>query len=161
MINYTYCNQYPDPVYLIPELYSYKLSSNLQFNTDNEEPPAYHYSGNQTSFSENSNWGNPNNIGIGKCTIDFTVPNTIKPPVFLYYRMTEFYQNHRQFIKNFDADQLLGNPVMQSTVDDSCGPLGSSGSVIYYPCGLIANSIFNGKVIFNLYIDDEIYSTLL
>jgi hypothetical protein len=148
MINYTYCNQYPDPVYLVPELYSYKLSSNLQFNTDNEEPPAYHYSGNQTSFSENSNWGNPNNISIGKCTIDFTVPNTIKPPVFLYYRMTEFYQNHRQFIKNFDADQLLGNPVMQSTVDDSCGPLGSNGSVIYYPCGLIANSIFNGKVIF-------------
>lgn len=71
----------------------------------------------------------------------------MKGPVFLYYRLTEFYQNHRQYIKNFDAAQLLGDVVAAGTLDTSCAPLAfnPAGKVIF-PCGLIANSMFNGKM---------------
>ncbi|KAI8139411.1 ligand-effect modulator 3 family [Fennellomyces sp. T-0311] len=65
----------------------------------------------------------------------------MEAPVFIYYRLTDFYQNHRQYINSFDASQLLGDPVSPS---GNCNPLRTSenGTGIY-PCGLIANSMFN------------------
>lgn len=65
-------------------------------------------------------------------------------PVFLYYRLTDFYQNHRQYINSFDSAQLLGNPVSPS---GNCGSLRTTDTGLgIYPCGLIANSMFNGKL---------------
>ncbi|RCH78470.1 hypothetical protein CU098_000780, partial [Rhizopus stolonifer] len=144
MINYSYCQQYDSPVYMVPELYNYQLSNNSVEQAD-IEPPAYHYT-NETSFLY-SNWGNPNQLTIPRCTIDFTVPTTMKGPIYMYYRLTNFYQNHRQYIKNYDPDQLLGKTVSSSTLHTNCDPLAfsSTGKVIY-PCGLIANSMFNDTI---------------
>ncbi|CEG83148.1 hypothetical protein RMATCC62417_17119 [Rhizopus microsporus] len=100
MINYSYCRQYPNPVYLVPELYDYQLSDKT-VNITEMEPPAYHYS-NESTFL-NPNWGNPNQLTVPRCILDFTVPTTMKGPVYMYYRLTNFYQNHRQYIKNFDS----------------------------------------------------------
>jgi hypothetical protein len=63
-------------------------------------------------------------------------------PVFLYYRLTSFYQNHRRYVKSVDALQLKG----EATVADTCAPLDKNpnNKLPYYPCGLIANSLFNG-----------------
>jgi len=63
----------------------------------------------------------------------------------MYYRLTKFYQNHRRYVKSLDQDQLVGNFVDNSTIDDSdCDPLKlGPGGKAYYPCGLIANSLFN------------------
>ena len=83
------------------------------------------------------------------CQIQFTIPNDIGPPVLLYYRLTNFYQNHRRYVKSFDADQLLGKSVTAETINSSnCDPLKvniTSGKP-YYPCGLIANSMFNDTI---------------
>ncbi|KAI8083342.1 ligand-effect modulator 3 family [Gilbertella persicaria] len=70
----------------------------------------------------------------------------MKAPVYMYYRLTNFYQNHRQYIKNFDDTQLLGNRASGSTLRTNCDPLAydDTGKIIY-PCGLIANSMFNGN----------------
>jgi hypothetical protein len=146
MINYSYCKEYTAPVYLVPSLYDYQLADK-NFNESSIQPPAYHYT-NETSFLD-SNWGNPNNLNIPRCTIDFTVPNTMNGPIFMYYRLTNFFQNHRQYIKNFDATQLQGDVVASSTLHTSCDPLAfsDSGKAIY-PCGLIANSMFNGKYLY-------------
>jgi hypothetical protein len=143
MINYSYCQQYTNPVYLTSSLYDYQLSDR-KFNQSSIQSPTYYYT-NATSFLDPS-WGNPNNLQIPRCTIDFTVPNTMKGPIFMYYRLTNFYQNHRQYIKNFDATQLMGNVQSSSTLHTSCDPLAysDSGKAIF-PCGLIANSMFNGK----------------
>ena len=79
------------------------------------------------------------------CTLQFQIPNNIGPPVLFYYRLTNFYQNHRRYVKSLDSDQLKGDAVSASTIKSgSCDPLrlDSSGKP-YYPCGLIANSLFN------------------
>ena len=81
------------------------------------------------------------------CSLLFNVPDDLKPPVLLYYRLTNFYQNHRRYVKSLDSDQLKGTAVKNSSLG-ACDPLDTdkqehrSGKA-YYPCGLIANSVFN------------------
>ncbi|CAO3639373.1 unnamed protein product [Mucor hiemalis] len=141
MINYSYCQRYSEPVFLAPSLYDYQLADK-DFKASEMQAPVY-YTSNATSFLDSS-WGNPNGLSIPRCTIDFTIPTTMKGPVFMYYRLTNFYQNHRQYIKNFDASQLLGDVVATSTLHTNCDPLAvNEAGKIIYPCGLIANSMFN------------------
>jgi hypothetical protein len=93
------------------------------------------------------------------CTIRFEVPSDITAPVYMYYRLTNFYQNNRKYVKSFDLKQLNGQAVLNP--DSACDPLGKVGQAevtvrvggetirvgsdaVYYPCGLIANSMFSG-----------------
>lgn len=82
------------------------------------------------------------------CTLQFTLPNDIGPPVYLYYRLTNFYQNHRRYVKSLDLSQLRGDFVSNDTISKSqCNPLQlGPGKKAYYPCGLISNSIFNDTI---------------
>lgn len=81
------------------------------------------------------------------CTIQFKVEETIKAPVFLYYRLTNFYQNHRRYVKSLSAKQLKGEAIYSEDDLQDCAPLNGNGNgLIYYPCGLIANSLFNGNL---------------
>jgi hypothetical protein len=89
------------------------------------------------------------------CTLDFFLPEDIGPPVLLYYHLSNFYQNHRRYVNSFYSDQLKGVAVDLGTIKSSnCNPLASwtndslaSGEPnrekAIYPCGLIANSLFN------------------
>lgn len=81
------------------------------------------------------------------CSIQFFVPHDLEPPVFLYYRLTNFYQNHRRYVKSLDTNQLKGDAVPSSTISSSnCNPIrldNGAPKKPYYPCGLIANSLFN------------------
>lgn len=78
------------------------------------------------------------------CVIEFEVPSTISHPVFMYYKLTNYYQNHRRYVKSVDMDQLKGDAVSYSSVQGGqCQPLDVNGDKIVYPCGLIANSVFN------------------
>lgn len=79
------------------------------------------------------------------CSLQFDIPTNIGPPVLLYYRLTKFYQNHRRYVKSLNQDQINGKFVSNGTISDSdCSPLKLNGSgYAYYPCGLIANSLFN------------------
>ena len=92
------------------------------------------------------------------CTIRFEVVDEIPAPVYLYYRLTNFYQNNRKFVKSFDLKQLKGEAVDKPAAE--CSPLDratesitvlvngtatqSDANAIYYPCGLIANALFSG-----------------
>lgn len=81
-----------------------------------------------------------------RCTIDFQIPNDLKPPVLMYYRLTNFYQNHRRYVQSLDEPQLRGDARTYGQLDGSnCDPLAGNGTQRkpYYPCGLIANSMFN------------------
>lgn len=86
-----------------------------------------------------------------QCIIQFEIPYDIKPTVLLYYKLTGFHQNHRRYMLSSDPDQLRGkwrstsdlqkgkcDPVARVTYSDETAPKG------IYPCGLIANSMFNG-----------------
>ena len=64
--------------------------------------------------------------------------------VYLYYKLTNFYQNHRKYVKSVNYDQLKGVAASITSLTD-CEPLVTdSAGRPYYPCGLIANSQFNG-----------------
>ena len=92
------------------------------------------------------------------CSIHFTIDKEINSPIFLYYELDNFYQNHRKYLKSKNSKQLLGEAV--TNVDtQSCSPkitnkeMGKnisfkgknlSNDEIAYPCGLIAFSFFNG-----------------
>ncbi|OJJ30743.1 hypothetical protein ASPWEDRAFT_121391 [Aspergillus wentii DTO 134E9] len=83
------------------------------------------------------------------CTLSFYIPEDIGPPVFMYYRLTNFYQNHRRYVQSLDLDQLKGKAVDNATINGSaCDPLTVDPitNKAYYPCGLIANSLFNDSI---------------
>ena len=42
------------------------------------------------------------------CTINLTVPEEMTPPIFMYYKLTDFYQNHRRYVKSRSDAQLRG-----------------------------------------------------
>ncbi|GJP37829.1 hypothetical protein CLOM_g22235 [Closterium sp. NIES-68] len=82
---------------------------------------------------------------VKKCDIQITVPKTMQPPVFVYYQLTNFYQNHRRYVKSRSDSQLRGNNISGSEFD-VCQPeayLWDNGTSPIRPCGLIAWSLFN------------------
>jgi len=86
-------------------------------------------------------WSSPDNV---TCLVRFDLPADLQAPVFLYYKLTNFYQNHRRYVRSLDTNQLKGQAVPASTLDNGdCKPLSSINKLAIYPCGLIANSLFN------------------
>jgi len=86
------------------------------------------------------------NVTTDLCYLRFNIPESMGPPVFFYYYLTNFYQNHRRYVDSFDTDQLKGKARTWSQIKGSkCDPLQGNETVSkpYYPCGLIANSMFN------------------
>jgi hypothetical protein len=111
--------------------------------------------GNGTSSPDSASWSRQTikvefdgvevDRGVQECTLQFNIPEDMGPPVFFYYHLTNFYQNHRRYVTSFYDQQLKGTKVDGAQVNGSaCAPLTHNGTgVPYYPCGLIANSIFN------------------
>lgn len=84
------------------------------------------------------------NVSATQCTLEFHIGHDLKPPVLFYYKLTNFYQNHRRYAKSFSTDQLSGSALSAKTLDGGdCAPLTSVDGKPYYPCGLVANSMFN------------------
>ena len=91
------------------------------------------------------------------CTISVNIPETIPGPVYFYYEMTNFFQNHRLFVRSKSYSQLRnGNQIALELT--YCDPARyNSDFVGYYnsteknlvstdvarPCGLVARSVFN------------------
>lgn len=91
------------------------------------------------------------------CILSITIPNDINPPVLFYYRLTNFYQNHRRYVKSVDLPQLKGDIRTAGDLSSGdCDPLAvAPNNKPYYPCGLIANSMFN-DTFGNLTLDNAV-----
>ncbi|CAH8543904.1 unnamed protein product [Dicrocoelium dendriticum] len=80
------------------------------------------------------------------CEVSVHVQTPISGPVYLYYQLENFYQNHRRYARSMSDSQLLGSPVSVDSLS-SCDPYASvtniSGTFAFLPCGAVANSIFN------------------
>jgi len=97
------------------------------------------------------------------CKLSFQIFKTFDKPVYLYYRLTNFYQNHRDYSKSYSARQLksenffkLSNDQQEkflSSIKSSCNPFDLINGKQIYPCGLIANSYFTDSIS-NLVRDD-------
>ncbi|MCO5596007.1 hypothetical protein L7F22_050060 [Adiantum nelumboides] len=87
----------------------------------------------------------PNN----SCNQTLTVPSRMKQPIYVYYELTNYYQNHRRYVKSRSDTQLLKGD--EATDTSNCKPqqnlLGNVSRPIT-PCGLIAWSLFNDTYAF-------------
>lgn len=94
------------------------------------------------------------------CSITINVNKDVDGPVFLYYGLNNFYQNHRRYLNSRDTSQLKGEVLSASDLSD-CDPakymrdIGRTKSWggntlqpgdVANPCGLVARSFFNGIV---------------
>lgn len=89
------------------------------------------------------------------CRIQFHIPHQVKGPIYLFYHLENFYQNHRRYAKSFSEDQIQGKAASISDIENAvginCQPLSvNEDGVPYYPCGLIANSMFNDTFVLTL-----------
>lgn len=62
------------------------------------------------------NAGNP-------CKITFDVETQIEPPIYVYYQLDNFYQNHRRYVKSRSNKQLLGEWLTAEELKDDCAPI--------------------------------------
>jgi len=84
------------------------------------------------------------------CTIAFELKHAFRGHVHMYYSLTNFYQNHRRYVKSRDDNQLLGEATSYKSLTSDCEPFKGTanssfegGGIAYAPCGAIANSLFN------------------
>eukprot|EP00271_Cylindrocystis_brebissonii_P014502 TRINITY_DN35862_c0_g1_i1.p1 TRINITY_DN35862_c0_g1~~TRINITY_DN35862_c0_g1_i1.p1 ORF type:complete len:353 (-),score=58.23 TRINITY_DN35862_c0_g1_i1:1074-2132(-) len=80
---------------------------------------------------------------IPACSQIITIDKKMTAPVYVYYQLTNYYQNHRRYVKSRDDSQLRGDTVTDLS---SCAPeeyLGGNQSYPILPCGLVAWSYFN------------------
>ena len=86
-------------------------------------------------------------------TITITTDKDMAAPVYVYYQLDNFYQNHRRYVKSRSDGQLRGEEAKVLTSPDSdCTPLTKAAApdaAELYPCGLIANSLFNGRCLWS------------
>ncbi|KAL7686116.1 putative CDC50/LEM3 family protein [Plasmopara halstedii] len=110
-------------------------------------------------FLSTESEGDSFDVDVHGCRITFRIEKEMKAPIYLYYQLDNFYQNHRRYVQSRSDAQLRGDAAA-STSD--CSPLTTSGTgvnkynstaqtpignnqtdYILMPCGLIANSLFN------------------
>ncbi|XP_073281470.1 ALA-interacting subunit 3-like [Primulina huaijiensis] len=76
------------------------------------------------------------------CTRTLIVPKKMKQPIFVYYQLDDFYQNHRRYVKSRSDEQYKSPEYEQKT--KTCEPEAfSDDRKPIVPCGLVAWSLFN------------------
>ena len=83
-----------------------------------------------------------------ECWLHINLDDDFKAPVFFYYGLSSYYQNHRRYVRSRDDKQLSGRVV--NTLSKDCEPFDVVGDQQIAPCGAIANSFFNDT--FKLYM---------
>nr|XP_057937028.1 cell cycle control protein 50A-like isoform X3 [Doryrhamphus excisus] len=101
------------------------------------------YTGMDKSSSCFSCWKSSSWNNTCKCTVPFFLDRSFDSTVFMYYGLSNFYQNHRRFVSSRHDSQLNGN--MESLMEPSkdCEPYAFRDNKPIAPCGAIANSMFN------------------
>ncbi|XP_017784332.1 PREDICTED: cell cycle control protein 50A [Nicrophorus vespilloides] len=82
------------------------------------------------------------------CHMQFTLDTDFKGKVYMYYGLSNFYQNHRRYVKSRDDNQLLGNLNLAPSTDCLPFAYAADGKPIA-PCGAIANSLFSDVLTIN------------
>jgi hypothetical protein len=81
------------------------------------------------------------------CKRTITVTKAMKHPVYVYYQLENFYQNHRRYVKSRN-DAQLRSPKEEHDVK-TCAPEDNVGGEPIVPCGLVAWSLFNDTYSFS------------
>jgi len=116
-------------------------------------------------------------VNPNTCTVKLNIDTDIEGPVYVYYQLENFYQNHRRYVKSRSNEQLLGklNPKTKEEIDtdlSDCSPILTNAQAevtksvngldldpeaAAFPCGLVAKSVFNDT--YQLYSKDPATDT--
>lgn len=78
-------------------------------------------------------------------SFEIKVTEHMEPPIWIYYELEGFHQNHRRYVKSRDDEQLQDAKRTQLA---NCKPWVAEGSGrAFYPCGLVARSVFNDSYV--------------
>lgn len=61
-----------------------------------------------------------------QCSVTFEIDQDIAGPVYVYYQLDNFYQNHRRYVKSRSFEQLKGNYLETNKLTD-CDPIINNG----------------------------------
>ncbi|XP_075523048.1 ALA-interacting subunit 3-like [Primulina tabacum] len=75
------------------------------------------------------------------CYRTLRISKQMKQPIYVYYQLDSFYQNHRRYVKSRSDQQLRS--VNNEGDTDPCKPEATVDGRPIVPCGLIAWSLFN------------------
>lgn len=97
------------------------------------------------------------------CSITFKLDKEIKKPVFVYYEINNFYQNHRRYFKSKSPEQLRDGKVKTKSEVGDCDPVKTNADIhftstsiggsplkkddVAFPCGAMARSYFNDSYV--------------
>lgn len=76
------------------------------------------------------------------CTVAMNVSNHMKPPIYVYYELSNYYQNHRRYVQSVSDRQLRGLRPSDSDLNN-CKPEAVVNGQMVCPCGMVAWSLFN------------------
>ena len=98
------------------------------------------------------------------CTVNFNLSTNFQPPIFVFYRVGNFYQNYRKYVRSKSPQQLNGQIISDAQLKMDCAPIITMNDLRIYqgakttldgtilsknapasPCGLMAATVFNGK----------------
>jgi hypothetical protein len=66
------------------------------------------------------------------CKLSLELSSEIKAPIYIYYQLDNFYQNHRRYVKSRSNEQLLGNMLTAEELQDDCNPIITNDNVGRY-----------------------------
>ncbi|XP_023020757.1 cell cycle control protein 50A isoform X2 [Leptinotarsa decemlineata] len=92
------------------------------------------------------------------CRVNFILDKDFEGKVFMYYGLSNYYQNHRRYVKSRDDNQLLGR--LDADPSGDCVPFAyvnrsNNSKRPIAPCGAIANSMFNDKLTLEMWENAE------
>ena len=97
------------------------------------------------------------------CEVRLEATRSMRAPVFVYYQLTNFHQNHRRFVKSRSDEQLAGET--SAPANSFCEPQASrmvdGERKAIDPCGLAAWSYFNDTYSFEVTTPAETSSSPL
>ncbi|BES99949.1 Cell cycle control protein [Nesidiocoris tenuis] len=134
------------PTFFIIGLAFIPIGVGLMLFSDKVKERSIDYT-NCSSVSENATCADiiANNINtVCTCRVAFELNEDFEGEVFLYYGLTNFFQNHRRYVKSRDDSQLLGR--LSSEPSSDCDPFSKINGKPIAPCGAIANSLFNDTI---------------
>ncbi|GBG70467.1 hypothetical protein CBR_g6595 [Chara braunii] len=131
--------QYDDKCW---DQWSINLSASLNSSSLTSLPPSWNFSRSADRENYIRDTTTPKT-----CNLSVVLPHTMKSPIFVYYEVSRFYQNHALYVRSVSTVQLLGRNVTDADLMDTCSPQAlvniSGRTEAIRPCGLIAWSNFN------------------
>ncbi|CAL1374099.1 unnamed protein product [Linum trigynum] len=90
------------------------------------------------------------------CSRTLMIPKPMKQPIYVYYQLDNFYQNHRRYVRSRSNIQLLSKAHEDAV--SPCKPEDSVDGKPIVPCGLIAWSLFNDTYSFTISTKKKVLS---